>query len=48
MTTDSDQKARDRLLEERWRLENSFGYGPVHDGAVRDRIAEIDRLLTQY
>ena len=40
-----DAMRRESLEEERHRLDNSFGYGPFHDGKVRDRIAEIDRLL---
>jgi hypothetical protein len=37
--------ARERLEDERWRLMNSFGNGPVADGQTRDRIAEIDAQL---
>lgn len=33
------------LLDERNRLENSFGRGPFPDGLIRKRIAEIDAAL---
>lgn len=44
---DAPARARDRLLNERNVLQNSFGEGSFHDGKVRDRIAEIDRLLAK-
>jgi hypothetical protein len=34
-----------QLLDERWRLLNSFGKGGVHDGKARERIEAIEREL---
>jgi hypothetical protein len=42
---DSMHGRRDRLLSERNYLNNQFGRGPVIDGRLRDRIAEIDEML---
>ncbi len=34
-----------RLVDQRWELENSFGGGAFHDGLVRQRIETIDRKI---
>lgn len=36
---------RDRLEDERWELMNSYGRGPVIDGAISLRIQQIDAML---
>lgn len=36
-----------RLRDARWRLENAYTGDRFRDGAVRDRIAEIDRAIAQ-
>ena len=41
------QKRREQLEDERNELMNSYGYGQVSDGRVRDRIAEIDDQLAR-
>jgi hypothetical protein len=38
---------REILEEQRWRLLNSFGWGPFHDGLVQQRIDAIDRRLNE-
>lgn len=42
-----DIERRDRLLDERNELMNSYGLGPVADGQIGDRIAEIDVILNE-
>lgn len=39
------REQRERLEEERWRLENNFGQGSFRDGQTRQRIEEINRRL---
>ena len=43
----TDIERRNRLLDERNVLMNSYGLGPVADGQIRDRIAEIDAILEE-
>lgn len=44
---DETRELIERLEERKWRLENSFGWGPFLDGALVQRIGEIDRQIAR-
>lgn len=41
------ERKREVLEEARWRLLNSFGWGPFHDAEVAERIRAIEARLTK-